>query len=338
MTKPTYRHEAAQLVYLANWLSPNIPKLSQLRKPFTEYANLKGKKLTAIEKLKDEVEWTEEREQAYILLKQAIVDSSKRFLAIYEEKIPLLLFTDSSPDVWGLPVFQDEEKNVTNDVRTLKPRPIMFLSASFSPSELRWHISSKELYPIIYTFESIGFILRTHSGDIYIYTDHGALISIVRIKQNERRIYWDRLYRWILRLQSVDLTIFHISSRDNFVSDPLTRWGKTTEIKTARCNVLYQNNTLPVLSIYSESSEVEDKDDSNLTQTNSVSQLNISELKIFRCSNKENYQEIMNREPGLARVRAEVNNLSFGEAELEDRVSVCTNRSNLHQVLLKEHI
>eukprot|EP00924_Labyrinthula_sp_SR-Ha-C_P015637 snap_masked-scaffold_4-processed-gene-5.42-mRNA-1 protein AED:1.00 eAED:1.00 QI:0/-1/0/0/-1/1/1/0/168 len=46
----------------------------------------------------------------------------------------------------------------------------------------------------------------------------------------------------------------------------------------------------------------------------------------------------MNREPELARVRAKVNNLSFGEAELEYRVSVCTNRSNLHQELLNEHI
>eukprot|EP00924_Labyrinthula_sp_SR-Ha-C_P007173 maker-scaffold_8-snap-gene-11.35-mRNA-1 protein AED:0.19 eAED:0.23 QI:0/0/0/1/0/0/3/0/702 len=338
MPKSIYRHEAAQLVYLANWLSPNIPKLSQLQKPFAEYANPKGKKLAAIEKLKEEVEWTEEREHVYILLRQAIVDSSKRFLAMYDEKIPLLLFTDSSQDVWSLAVFQDEDKNVTNNVRTLKPRPIMFLSGSFSSSELRWHISSKELYTIIYVFERIGFILRTHSGGIYIYTDHRALLSVVRIKQKERRIYWDRLYRWILRLQSVDLTIFHISSRDNFVSDLLTRWDKTTEIKTARCDILYQNNTSPVLSIYSENSESEDKDYSYLNQTNSTNHPNISELKIFRCSNNENYQDIMNREPELARVRAKVNNLSFGEAELEDRVSVCTNRSNLHQELLNEHI
>eukprot|EP00924_Labyrinthula_sp_SR-Ha-C_P015635 snap_masked-scaffold_4-processed-gene-5.41-mRNA-1 protein AED:1.00 eAED:1.00 QI:0/-1/0/0/-1/1/1/0/251 len=251
MPKPIYRHEAAQFVYLANWLSPNIPKLSQLRKPFAEYANLKGKKLATIEKSKEEVEWTEEREHAYSLLKQAIVDSSKCFIAMYDEKIPLLLFSDSSQDVWSPAVFQDEEKNIASDVRTLKPRPIMFLFGSFSSSELRWHILSKELYPIIYAFERIGFVLRTHSGGIYIYTDHRALLSIVRIKQNERRIYWDRLYRWILRLQSVDLTIFHISSIDNFVSDLLTRWGKTTEIKTARCDILYQNNTLPVLSIYS---------------------------------------------------------------------------------------
>eukprot|EP00924_Labyrinthula_sp_SR-Ha-C_P014087 maker-scaffold_56-snap-gene-1.73-mRNA-1 protein AED:0.42 eAED:0.47 QI:0/0/0/1/0/0/2/0/200 len=182
-------HEAAQLAYLANWLSPNIPKLSQLRKTFAEYVNLKGKKLAAIEKLKEEVEWAEENKHAYNLLKQAIVDSSKRILAIYDEKIFLLLFTDSSQDVWSLVVLQDEEGNVTNDVRTLKPRPIMFLSGSFSSSELRWHISSKELYPIIYAFERIGFILRTHSGGIYIYTDYRALLSVVRIKQNERKIY-----------------------------------------------------------------------------------------------------------------------------------------------------
>eukprot|EP00924_Labyrinthula_sp_SR-Ha-C_P009982 snap_masked-scaffold_21-processed-gene-5.42-mRNA-1 protein AED:0.45 eAED:0.45 QI:0/-1/0/1/-1/1/1/0/1856 len=242
MEKPRYRHQVAQIVYLANWLSPNIPKLAELRKPFAHFANLEGKKLVDIEKLKEEVQWTDELEDAYSRLKSAIVEASKRFLAAYDSKSPLLLFTDSSYDVWSMAIFQDEHKNISNDIRTLAPKPLMFLSGTFTASELRWHIASKELYPIIYAFERVGFLLRTHPGGLFVYTDHRALLSILRVKENEKRIYWDRLYRWAIRLQSVDLTVFHIPSRDNFVSDLLTRWAVESKPLVARVTMGITNS------------------------------------------------------------------------------------------------
>eukprot|EP00924_Labyrinthula_sp_SR-Ha-C_P013161 maker-scaffold_12-snap-gene-11.22-mRNA-1 protein AED:0.27 eAED:0.30 QI:0/0/0/1/0.5/0.2/5/0/868 len=218
MKKPVYCHQMAQLVYLANWISPNIPKLAELRRPFQDFAKLKEKKLTEIEKLKEVIHWTPELEIAYKKLLEGILDASKRFLSTYDHTSPLILFTDSSKDTWSIAVFQDSPENVTNDVRTLKPRPLIFLSGEFTPSETRWHISSKELCPLIYSFQRIGFLLRTHIGGIYVYTDHKALISVVR---------------------SADLVIFHISSRDNFVSDLLTRWATDDAediYKIARCS------------------------------------------------------------------------------------------------------
>eukprot|EP00924_Labyrinthula_sp_SR-Ha-C_P005146 snap_masked-scaffold_1-processed-gene-22.24-mRNA-1 protein AED:1.00 eAED:1.00 QI:0/-1/0/0/-1/1/1/0/73 len=38
-------------------------------------------------------------------------------------------------------------------------------------------------------------------------------------------MYWDQLYRWTIRLQSVDFTASHIPSRDNFVINLLTSWA-----------------------------------------------------------------------------------------------------------------
>eukprot|EP00924_Labyrinthula_sp_SR-Ha-C_P011180 snap_masked-scaffold_81-processed-gene-0.32-mRNA-1 protein AED:1.00 eAED:1.00 QI:0/0/0/0/1/1/3/0/505 len=137
MPKPKYRHEAAQLVYLANWLSPNIPQLAALRAPFPDYANLKGKKLIQVQKEMELIPWTEELEKAYLNLKEAIVDASKRFLATYDETKPILLFTDSSNKLWSLAVFQNERSTITNDVRTLQPKPMMFLSGSFTNTEIR---------------------------------------------------------------------------------------------------------------------------------------------------------------------------------------------------------
>eukprot|EP00924_Labyrinthula_sp_SR-Ha-C_P010215 snap_masked-scaffold_23-processed-gene-0.33-mRNA-1 protein AED:1.00 eAED:1.00 QI:0/-1/0/0/-1/1/1/0/114 len=50
LSKPKYCHEAVQLVYLANWLSTNIPKLAELKKPFADFENIKGRKLVDVEK------------------------------------------------------------------------------------------------------------------------------------------------------------------------------------------------------------------------------------------------------------------------------------------------
>eukprot|EP00924_Labyrinthula_sp_SR-Ha-C_P001428 augustus_masked-scaffold_44-processed-gene-1.111-mRNA-1 protein AED:1.00 eAED:1.00 QI:0/0/0/0/1/1/2/0/305 len=118
-------------------------------------------------------------QMAQLKLLEDIVSASKHFLSTYNHEEPLLLFTDSSQDTWSIAVFQDSPGNVTNDVRTLRPRPLIFLSGGFAPSEVRWHISSKELYPLIYSFERIGFLLRTHIRGIYVYTDHKALPTVV---------------------------------------------------------------------------------------------------------------------------------------------------------------
>eukprot|EP00924_Labyrinthula_sp_SR-Ha-C_P002066 augustus_masked-scaffold_99-processed-gene-0.2-mRNA-1 protein AED:1.00 eAED:1.00 QI:0/0/0/0/1/1/3/0/1782 len=254
----------AQIVYLANWLSPNIPKLAELRKPFSKYANLEGKKLIDIERKKERIQWNDELDRSYEELKRAIVEASKRFLSTYDKTSPLLLFTDSSYDVWSMAIFQDVHANVTNDIRTLAPKPLMFISGSFSTSEVRWHIASKELYPIIYAFERVGFLLRTHPGGLYVYTDHRALLSILKTKEDEKRIYWDRLYRWAIRLQSVDLTVFHIPSRDNFVSDLLTRWAVESKPLLARLshplvsNMTFREKEVEEIRMYADDVYLED--------------------------------------------------------------------------------
>eukprot|EP00924_Labyrinthula_sp_SR-Ha-C_P009241 augustus_masked-scaffold_2-processed-gene-17.42-mRNA-1 protein AED:1.00 eAED:1.00 QI:0/0/0/0/1/1/5/0/767 len=141
--------------------------------------------------------------KGYRGLLEAIVESSQRHLSTYEPKDPILLFTDSSSDTWSLAVFQNKQPNITNDVRSLQPRPLICLSGSFTTSEVKWHIASKELYPIIYSFERLGFPLRTHEGGIYVNTDHHALLSVIRTTENEKRVHWNRMYQWPLNVEEV---------------------------------------------------------------------------------------------------------------------------------------
>eukprot|EP00924_Labyrinthula_sp_SR-Ha-C_P010200 maker-scaffold_23-snap-gene-0.6-mRNA-1 protein AED:0.07 eAED:0.13 QI:0/0/0/1/0/0/3/0/1195 len=334
MKRPEYRHQMAQLVYLANWISPNIPKLVELRKPFQHYANLGGKKLSEIEKLKEPVIWTEDLLDAYKKLLEEIATASKRFLSTYNHEEPLLLFMDSSQDTWSI---ADSPGNVTNDVRTLRPRPLIFLSGGFSPSEVRWHISSKELYPLIYSFERIGFLLRTHIGGIYVYTDHKALLTVVRVKENNKRIYWDRLYRWIIRLQAVDLVIFHISSRDNFVSDLLTRWAKEEEEgsrKVARCSMDLQL----VDDEFPSDEELVFEHQTNTVQGEEfATQGEVFPVEVSEVEFPEHAQYVEYERTLVNRIRR--TGAPETTADFQSRpVSISTNYSEIKEFLFSEHI
>ena len=43
--KPVYRHELAQVMYLANWLQQTIPGLAEIRDKFQKETSLEGKTL-----------------------------------------------------------------------------------------------------------------------------------------------------------------------------------------------------------------------------------------------------------------------------------------------------
>ena len=48
--KPQYVHEMAQVIYLANWLSPQIPEFSKLRDKLHDAKEFMGKRLKALER------------------------------------------------------------------------------------------------------------------------------------------------------------------------------------------------------------------------------------------------------------------------------------------------
>eukprot|EP00924_Labyrinthula_sp_SR-Ha-C_P004817 augustus_masked-scaffold_1-processed-gene-13.43-mRNA-1 protein AED:0.42 eAED:0.43 QI:0/-1/0/1/-1/1/1/0/622 len=67
------------------------------------------------------------------------------------------------------------------------------------------------------------------------------------------------MYKWVLKLQSVDMIVYHISSRDNFVSDLLTRWGKQekTISQVSRCHFI-QDDDLSSISSLSTLDNIQD--------------------------------------------------------------------------------
>eukprot|EP00924_Labyrinthula_sp_SR-Ha-C_P002898 snap_masked-scaffold_13-processed-gene-10.41-mRNA-1 protein AED:0.15 eAED:0.15 QI:0/-1/0/1/-1/1/1/0/1159 len=249
---PDMKRELAQIIYLANWLSPAVPNMAKLRIPFAPLINLEGKKLKEIEKQQIKVEWTEDLRVNFRKLLKEIAKAAKLGFEQYDRYKPLLLFTDASGEAWSLALLQDEPENVTNDIKTLRPKPLLFLSGAFTDPQRKWHISSKELYPVLYSFERVGFMIRTHRAGIFLYMDHQALLAILRPGKKETKVYMDRLFRWSLKLQSLEMTVFHISSRENFLADLLSRWAQPEQFEARRIVFNDMSSSLNSSSLLSE--------------------------------------------------------------------------------------
>ena len=63
-----------------------------------------------------------------------------------------LIITDASDQHWSAILLQtelmsDDEKK--NDLENFKAEPLFFLSGTFAQNQIAWHISQKELFPII---------------------------------------------------------------------------------------------------------------------------------------------------------------------------------------------
>ena len=237
MPKPRFAHELAQALYVCTWLGPSIPKLSELKHDFVELVDLKGSTLKTLKSKNIIINWTPGLNLAWKKLIFTIYVASKGFLRNYDSSKELCLFSDANDLYWSLVICMAETEDLMKqDVKLLRPKPMMFLSGKFSKTQQRWHISQKEIYPIIYSFKRIPFLVMGHPKRVNVYTDHRNLKPILEAGLNPNKIHLQRLNRWGMLIQNADLNIFHISSEENALADLFTRWGAVED--TALSNKL----------------------------------------------------------------------------------------------------
>ena len=221
---PTYKHELAQIVFLANWLSPAICGLSAARGPL-EQAVGEYRDMRELKQRNEPVEWTPELEACWKDLMARIQKAANEFMATYDPLLALCLFTDASDFYWALMITQCPYEDLDKPVSEQRHRPIMFLSGKFTEAQTRWHISHKELFPIVHAFQRVPYYLYGHPGKVIVHTDHGNLVHILDPHACEKVSYLGRLNRWGLLFQQADIEIHHVAGEDNIAADWLSRHG-----------------------------------------------------------------------------------------------------------------
>ena len=225
--RPTYVDELQQAFYVANWLAPTIPRLSKYREYFKGILNLHGEKARVVKKRNERVMWTPALISGWKDFLREIYTASQTFMQNYDPRRGLGIMCDASDLYWSCVIVQLEDPTFVEGTSfdDLKIKPMLFLSGEFKGSETRWHISQKELYPILQAFERFGFLLLTHEFPIQIFTDHKNLIHILRPEWEPAKSGAHRLARWATKIQSADTNTVHIPGKKNVLADLLSRWG-----------------------------------------------------------------------------------------------------------------
>jgi hypothetical protein len=189
---PTSTAELRSFMGLANYFRDFIDHFATVSKPLYQ---LCSEKVPFV--------WSTECNEAFLLLKQSVVDAP--LLAHVDYAYPLVLRTDASTKGIGAVLLQKIDGS---------ERPVCFVSRAFNPTESRWSTIEQEAFAMFYAITHLSHYLLGHA--FAVETDHKNLLYISRSST-------PKLVRWHLQLQDYDFTIRHIAGRDNVVADALSR-------------------------------------------------------------------------------------------------------------------
>jgi len=229
LPRPCKVHELMDVIYVCQWLANSIPRFAEVRDKLSGSLERAGMTKKELRQKNLDIPWDKPGlVEAWILFRKLLSNSAEKSLKNYDHTKELLLLTDASKDYWAGAIMRiqpltDETTKLEFD--TMEPEPLMFFSGKFTKSQKKWHITQKEMYPIIYIFNRVDFLLKNPSKTVNIGTDHQALKYILNPKLTKNKNHSERLSRWALTIQSVRTRIFHVPAAQNKFADLLSRWG-----------------------------------------------------------------------------------------------------------------
>eukprot|EP00924_Labyrinthula_sp_SR-Ha-C_P004276 snap_masked-scaffold_3-processed-gene-19.39-mRNA-1 protein AED:0.47 eAED:0.49 QI:0/0/0/0.25/1/1/4/0/1284 len=221
--KPIYLHELAQMIYTANYISPTIPGFSRIGKIILGSHKISGK-LKNLERKKILIEWSPEIEVAYDEMMAAIEASMKCAIGFYNPEKDVYIFCDACDRFYSLFISQSSETVDASNPFTSNFRVITMNSGAFTGSSLKWHISCKELFPVMIAIKKYPFYLRYNAREKILFTDHNNLVRILNPKEIKLKAHASRLSRWAMEFMEVNIVAHHLSGYKNIPADCLSRW------------------------------------------------------------------------------------------------------------------
>lgn len=151
------------------------------------------------------VEWTEECQEAFEGLKQALC--SNPVLANPDYATRFILRTDASERGLGAELFQ-----VVDGQR----RTIAYLSRKLLPRERNYATIEKECLAIVWAIKSVH--VYVHGQEFELETDHSPLVWLKTLKDKN-----NKLVRWSLFLQQYSFVVSPRAGKENVAADWLSR-------------------------------------------------------------------------------------------------------------------
>eukprot|EP00924_Labyrinthula_sp_SR-Ha-C_P006884 augustus_masked-scaffold_8-processed-gene-3.2-mRNA-1 protein AED:1.00 eAED:1.00 QI:0/0/0/0/1/1/4/0/455 len=224
MSRPAFKHELASVLHFFNWLCTTIHKLAELRDKFSKAIKL-GIKQSKLKRLRIPIGWTDELNDNWERFKKEILKAMKRNLYHYNHELRLSIFTDASDGYWSGFLIQTEVKEDSKQINYRRHLPVILLSGSFMGGQIKWHISQKEIYPILILLKHANNIILGNLTPVKAYTEHRNLIYLIRPNCNKKRSYIGRMSHWESIFQDSNIIFEHIRDEYNILADIISRWG-----------------------------------------------------------------------------------------------------------------
>lgn len=155
--------------------------------------------------------WTDECEQAFIDIKEALTSTPCLHLPKWDQ--PFIVHSDWSKGAIGAVLSQ-------LDPKTGLEHPIHFASRSLSAAERNYAPTEGECLALVWAVQKFRTYLHGHR--FVVHTDHASLQWL-----NNARFTNSKLERWALRLQEHDFTVAYKKGSENLVADALSRLVST---------------------------------------------------------------------------------------------------------------
>jgi RNase H-like domain found in reverse transcriptase/Reverse transcriptase (RNA-dependent DNA polymerase)/Aspartyl protease/SET domain len=193
--RPSNVRDVRSFLGLANFYRRFVQSYSNLALPLTELTKTDAR-----------FAWSDQHQQAFDALKQALC--SAPVLLIPDPALPFTLSCDACNYAVGATLQQDQGNGL---------QPIAYRSRKLTPAERNWDTREKEFFALVDA--CLHWRHYLHSEQPFkLLSDHDSL------KYHKTMPHLTgRLARWIERMSEFDYTIEHIAGSKNVVADALSR-------------------------------------------------------------------------------------------------------------------
>jgi transposase InsO family protein len=191
-TRPTSKHDLQRLLGMTNFIAKFLPKLSEVTAPLRELI-----------KKNNEFDWLETHEQAFVKLKNLIVQSET--LRYYDVTKAVILQVDASQAGLGAALIQEHG-------------PVAYASKAMNDTQCRYAQIEKELLAVV--FGCKRFHQYVYGKPIVIESDHKPLEAIFKKPLSQAP---SRLQKMLLQLQAYDITLVYKKGSEMYIADALSR-------------------------------------------------------------------------------------------------------------------
>ncbi|VDL83076.1 unnamed protein product [Nippostrongylus brasiliensis] len=201
LPRPTTVKDVKTFIGMANFFRKFIRNFASIAAPLYDLC-----------KDKSSFEWTPEREEAFLAIKEALV--SRPCLA-FPRNCEFILHTDGSKTAVGAALLQEQADSK-------KLAAVGYFSKTLSESQKKWAPVQIELFAMI---AALRFFRTTIYGQLTrVLSDHKPITFLLKHHKTH-----DNLARWVIELQSYNIKIEYLRGSSNVLADCLSRLTNTED-------------------------------------------------------------------------------------------------------------